>query len=164
MDSKLNIAIYPGSFDPVTNGHLDIISRASKLFDKVIIGISKTSSSKKYLFSDDERLKLLTGNTNDLNNVQPVIFDGLLVDYAQKMDINVIIRGLRAFSDFESEFQMSLMNRKLNTEINTIFLMPHEKYTHISSSIIKEVFSLKGDISDYIPNSVLLALQNKYGY
>ena len=164
MDSKLNIAIYPGSFDPVTNGHLDIISRACKLFDKVIIGISKTSSSKKYLFSDDERLKLLTENTNDLNNVQPVIFDGLLVDYAQKMNINVIIRGLRAFSDFESEFQMSLMNRKLNAEINTIFLMPHEKYTHISSSIIKEVFSLKGDISDYVPNSVLLALQNKYGY
>ena len=164
MDSKLNIAIYPGSFDPVTNGHLDVIYRASKLFDKVIIAISKTSSSKKYLFSDDERLKLLIENTNDLNNVQPVIFDGLLVDYAQKMDINVIIRGLRAFSDFESEFQMSLMNRKLNAEINTIFLMPHEKYTHISSSIIKEVFSLKGDISDYVPNSVLLALQNKYGY
>ena len=164
MDSKLNIAIYPGSFDPITNGHLDVISRASKLFDKVIIAISKTSSSKKYLFSDDERLKLLTENTNDLNNVQPVIFNGLLVDYAQKMDINVIIRGLRAFSDFESEFQMSLMNRKLNAEIETIFLMPHEKYTHISSSIIKEVFSLKGDISDYVPNSVLLALQNKYGY
>ncbi len=164
MDSKLNIAIYPGSFDPVTNGHLDIISRASKLFGKVIIGISKTSSSKKYLFSDDERLKLLVENTNDLNNVQPVIFDGLLVEYAQKMNINVIIRGLRAFSDFESEFQMSLMNRKLNAEINTIFLMPHEKYTHISSSIIKEVFSLKGDISDYVPNSVLVALQNKYGY
>ena len=163
MDSKLNIAIYPGSFDPITNGHLDVISRASKLFDKVIIAISKTSSSKKYLFSDDERLKLLIENTNDLNNVQPVIFDGLLVDYAQKMDINVIIRGLRAFSDFESEFQMSLMNRKLNAEIDTIFLMPHEKYTHISSSIIKEVFSLKGDISDYVPNSVLLALQNKYG-
>ena len=163
MDSKLNIAIYPGSFDPVTNGHLDVIYRASKLFDKVIIAISKTSSSKKYLFSDDERLKLLIENTNDLNNVQPVIFDGLLVDYAQKMDINVIIRGLRAFSDFESEFQMSLMNRKLNAEIDTIFLMPHEKYTHISSSIIKEVFSLKGDISDYVPNSVLLALQNKYG-
>jgi len=163
LDSKLNIAIYPGSFDPITNGHLDVISRASKLFDKVIIAISKTSSSKKYLFSDDERLKLLTENTNDLNNVQPVIFDGLLVDYAQKMDINVIIRGLRAFSDFESEFQMSLMNRKLNAEIDTIFLMPHEKYTHISSSIIKEVFSLKGDISDYVPNSVLLALQNKYG-
>ena len=164
MDSKLNIAIYPGSFDPITNGHLDIITRSSKLFDKVIIGISKTSSSKKYLFSDDERLQLLIKNTTHLNNVKPVIFDELLVYYAQKMDINVIIKGLRAFSDFESEFQMSLMNRKLNTQIDTIFLMPDEKYTHISSSIVKEVFSLKGDISDYVPNSVLLALKDKYEY
>ena len=102
-------------------------------------------------------------NTNHLSNVEPVVFDGLLVDFAKKMDINVIIRGLRAFSDFESEFQMSLMNRKLNTKINTIFLMPHEKYTHISSSIVKEVCSLSGDISDYVPKSVLLALKNKYG-
>ncbi len=164
MDSKLNIAIYPGSFDPITNGHLDIIARSSKLFDKIIIGISKTSPSKKYIFSDDERLQLLTENTSHLSNVKPVVFDGLLVHYAQKMNINVIIRGLRAFSDFESEFQMSLMNRKLNAQINTVFLMPHEKYTHISSSIVKEVFSLKGDISDYVPNSVLLALKDKYEY
>lgn len=162
MDSKLNIAIYPGSFDPITNAHLDIIDRSAKLFDKLIIGISKTSTSKKYLFSDDERLKLAVDNTNHLDNVEPIVFDGLLVNYAQKMNINVIIRGLRAFSDFESEFKMSLMNRKLNAEINTFFLMPHEKYTHISSSIVKEVFSLKGDISDYVSNSVLLALKNKY--
>jgi pantetheine-phosphate adenylyltransferase len=163
LDSKLNIAIYPGSFDPITNGHLDIISRSSTLFDKVLIGISKKSSSKNYLFSDSDRLNMVEENTNHLSNVEPVVFDGLLVDFAQKMDINVIIRGLRAFSDFESEFQMSLMNRKLNTKINTIFLMPHEKYTHISSSIVKEVCSLKGDISDYVPKSVLLALKNKYG-
>tara|TARA_B110000263_G_C15247279_1_gene482321 strand:- start:122 stop:613 length:492 start_codon:yes stop_codon:yes gene_type:complete len=162
LDSKLNIAIYPGSFDPITNAHLDIIDRSAKLFDKLIIGISKTSTSKKYLFSDDERLKLAVDNTNHLDNVEPIVFDGLLVNYAQKMNINVIIRGLRAFSDFESEFKMSLMNRKLNAEINTFFLMPHEKYTHISSSIVKEVFSLKGDISDYVSNSVLLALKNKY--
>ena len=162
MDSKLNIAIYPGSFDPITNAHLDIIARSSKLFDKVIIGISKTSASKKYLFSDDERLKLALENTSHLDNVEPIVFEGLLVDYAQKMNISVIIRGLRAFSDFESEFQMSLMNRKLNAKINTIFLMPHEKYTHISSSIVKEVFSLKGDISDYVSSSVLSALENKY--
>jgi len=162
LDSKLNIAIYPGSFDPITNAHLDIIARSSKLFDKVIIGISKTSASKKYLFSDDERLKLALENTSHLDNVEPIVFEGLLVDYAQKMNISVIIRGLRAFSDFESEFQMSLMNRKLNAKINTIFLMPHEKYTHISSSIVKEVFSLKGDISDYVSSSVLSALENKY--
>jgi pantetheine-phosphate adenylyltransferase len=162
LDTKLNIAIYPGSFDPVTNGHLDIIARSAKLFDRLIIGISKTSVSKSYLFSDKDRLKLLTNNTKHLNNVELVIFDGLLVDYAKKININVIIRGLRAFSDFESEIQMSLMNRKLDKDIDTIFLMPDEKYTHISSSIVKEVFSLKGDISDYVPDSVLIALKEKY--
>lgn len=162
MDTKLNIAIYPGSFDPVTNGHLDLIARSAKLFDKLIIGISKTSVSKSYLFSDKDRLKLLTNNTKHLNNVELVVFDGLLVNYAKKMNINVIIRGLRAFSDFESEIQMSLMNRKLDKDIDTIFLMPDEKYTHISSSIVKEVFSLKGDISDYVPDSVLIALKEKY--
>ena len=113
MADKLNIAIYPGSFDPLTNGHLDIISRASKLFDEVIVGISQSSSSKNYLFSDDERLKLARECTKKLINVKPIVFDGLLVDYAVQNNINVIIRGLRAFSDFESEFQMALMNRKL---------------------------------------------------
>ena len=162
MDSKLNIAIYPGSFDPITNGHLDIIDRSSKLFDKVIIGVSKTSKSKKYLFSDKERLKLIADNVKKLANVEVVVFDGLLVEYAQKMNINIIIRGLRAFSDFELEFQMSLMNRKLNNNINTVFLMPHEKYTHVSSSIVREVASLGGNVKDYVPSSVLLALNNKY--
>tara|TARA_B100001123_G_C15036507_1_gene917639 strand:+ start:200 stop:694 length:495 start_codon:yes stop_codon:yes gene_type:complete len=162
LDSKLNIAIYPGSFDPITNGHLDIIDRASKLFDKVFIGISKESITKDFLFNDDQRMSLVKENTKHLSNVESIVFDGLLVNYAQKMNINIIIRGLRAFSDFESEFQMSLMNRKLNTSINTVFLMPHEKYTHISSSIIKEVSSLHGDVSDYVPKSVLLALNNKY--
>jgi len=163
LDSKLNIAIYPGSFDPITNGHLDIIDRSSKLFDKVVIGVSKTSKSKKYLFSDEERLNLIADNIKNLVNVEVVIFDGLLVEYAQKMNINIIIRGLRAFSDFELEFQMSLMNRKLNNNINTVFLMPHEKYTHVSSSIVKEVASLGGNVKDYVPNSVFLALNNKYG-
>ena len=116
----MNIAIYPGSFDPVTNGHLDIIARSSKIFDKVFIGISKSSTNKKYLFSDAERLQLLKENTNQLSNVEPCVFDELLVDFAKRMNVNVIIRGLRAFSDFESEFQMSLMNRKLNKDINTI--------------------------------------------
>ncbi|MAV58943.1 MAG: pantetheine-phosphate adenylyltransferase [Candidatus Marinimicrobia bacterium] len=162
MENKLNIAIYPGSFDPITNGHLDIISRSSKLFDKVIIGISKSSNSKDYLFSDEERLQLASNSTKHIDNVEPIVFDGLLVDFALKNNINVIIRGLRAFSDFESEFQMSLMNRKLNSEITTIFMMPHEKYTHISSSIVKEVFSLEGDISDYVSDPVLKALNLKY--
>ena len=162
MENKLNIAIYPGSFDPITNGHLDIISRSSKLFDKVIIGISKSSNFKDYLFSDEERLQLASNSTKHIDNVEPIVFDGLLVDFALKNNINVIIRGLRAFSDFESEFQMSLMNRKLNSEITPIFMMPHEKYTHISSSIVKEVFSLKGDISDYVSDPVLKALNLKY--
>ena len=162
MEKKLNIAVYPGSFDPITNGHLDVISRSSKLFDKVIVGISKSSNSKNYLFTDKERLELVNDCTKHLNNVEPIVFDGLLVDFAKNNKINLIIRGLRAFSDFESEFQMSLMNRKLNADVTTIFLMPHEKYTHISSSIVKEVFSLKGNISDYVSNVVLEALTKKY--
>lgn len=162
MEKKLNIAVYPGSFDPITNGHLDVISRSSKLFDKVIVGISKSSNSKNYLFTDKERLELVNDCTKHLNNVEPIVFEGLLVDFAKNNKINLIIRGLRAFSDFESEFQMSLMNRKLNTDVTTIFLMPHEKYTHISSSIVKEVFSLKGNISDYVSNVVLEALTKKY--
>jgi len=162
MEKKLNIAVYPGSFDPITNGHLDVISRSSKLFDKVIVGISKSSNSKNYLFTDKERLELVNDCTKHLNNVEPIIFEGLLVDFAKNNKINLIIRGLRAFSDFESEFQMSLMNRKLNADVTTIFLMPHEKYTHISSSIVKEVFSLKGNISDYVSDVVLEALTKKY--
>ena len=162
MEKKINIAVYPGSFDPITNGHLDVISRSSKLFDKVIVGISKSSNSKNYLFTDKERLELVNDCTKHLNNVEPIVFDGLLVDFAKDYKINLIIRGLRAFSDFESEFQMSLMNRKLNADVTTIFLMPHEKYTHISSSIVKEVFSLKGNISDYVSDVVLEALTKKY--
>ena len=162
MDSKLNIAIYPGSFDPITNGHIDIIHRSSILFDNVIVAISKESFNKNYLFTVNERLNLIKENVSDMSNVSVSIFDGLLVDYAIKNNANIVIRGLRAFSDFESEFQMSLMNRKLNYEINTIFMMPHEKYTHISSSIIKEVSSLGGNIAEYVPESVLLALNKKY--
>ena len=161
MAHKLNTAIYPGSFDPITNGHIDIINRSASLFDKVIVSISKESMSKNYLFDDLERLNLVKENINHLNNIEVTIFDELLVNYAKKMNANIIIRGLRAFSDFESEFQMSLMNRKMNASINTLFLMPHEKYTHISSSIVKEVSLLGGNVSDYVPESVLLALSHK---
>ena len=107
-------------------------------------------------------MQLIQSSTKHLKNVEVAVFDNLLIDYANKCNANIIIKGLRAVSDFESEFQMSLMNRKLNKDINTIFLMPHEKYTHISSSIVKEVFSLKGNINDYVPNSVMEALKNKY--
>ena len=163
MESKLNTAIYPGSFDPITNGHLDIINRASKLFDNLIIAISKESNEKKYLFTSDERLKLIKENIAHLDNVKVSVFNGLLINYVNQIQGNIIIRGLRAFSDFESEFQMSLMNRKLDDHVNTIFLMPHEKYTHISSSVVREVASLGGDVGEYVPNSVLLALNIKYG-
>jgi len=141
LSNKLNIAIYPGSFDPLTNGHLDLISRSSILFDKVIIAVSKKSIHKKYLFNDNERLNLINENIKHLDNVKVQVFEGLLINYAKSINANIIIRGLRALSDFESEFQMSLMNRKLNDNINTVFLMPNKKYTYISSSIVKEVFS-----------------------
>ena len=163
MENKLNIAIYPGSFDPITNGHLDLINRSSKLFDKLIVAISNKSVNKKYLFSSDERMQLIRDNTNHLKNVEVTIFNNLLIDYTNQCNANIIIRGLRALSDFESEFQMSLMNRKLDDNVETIFLMPHEKYTYISSSIIKEVLSLGGDVDDYVPQSVLKALNKKYG-
>ena len=158
----MNIAIYPGSFDPITNGHLDLIKRSSKLFDKLIVSISNESVNKKYLFSSKERVELINDSIKHFKNIEVTIFDNLLIDYANDCNANIIIRGLRALSDFESEFQMSLMNRKLDNNINTIFLMPDEKYTYISSSIIKEVFSLGGDISDYVPLSVQKALNKKY--
>ena len=163
MENRLNIAIYPGSFDPVTNGHIDLINRSSKLFSKIIVAVSDNSVNKKYLFNCKERMKLINENINHLNNVEVTIFDNLLIDYAQKCKANIIIRGLRAISDFENEFQMSLMNKKLDHNIDTIFLMPDEKYTYISSSIVKEVASLGGNIKDYVPNSVLKALNKKYG-
>lgn len=163
MADKLNIAIYAGSFDPVTNGHLDLINRSSKLFEKLIVAISDKSINKKYLFNSKERMQLIQSSTKHLKNIEVVVFDNLLIDYANKCNANIIIKGLRAVSDFESEFQMSLMNRKLDNKIDTVFLMPHERYTYISSSIIKEVFSLGGDISDYVPSCVLKALNKKYG-
>ena len=163
MEFKLNIAIYPGSFDPITNGHIDIINRSSKLFDKLIVAISKDSFNKRYLFDSEERVSLIKKSISNLDNVEVSTFNELLINYAIKNKANIIVRGLRAFSDFESEFQMSLMNRKLDNRINTIFMMPHEKYTHISSSIVKEVISLGGNISDYVPASVLVALNEKYG-
>ena len=163
MENRSNIAIYPGSFDPVTNGHIDLINRSSKLFSTIIVAVSDFSVNKKYLFNSQERMELINENINHLNNVEITIFDNLLIDYAQECKANIIIRGLRAISDFENEFQMSLMNKKLDHNIDTVFLMPDEKYTYISSSIVKEVASLGGDIKDYVPNSVLKALDKKYG-
>ncbi|HCA43859.1 MAG TPA: pantetheine-phosphate adenylyltransferase [Bacteroidetes bacterium] len=143
-------AIYPGTFDPVTNGHIDIIKRASGLFDKVIVTIA-INSNKKPLFTKDERIDMLKKSLKSFKNVSVDYFEGLIVNYAKKKNAKVLIRGLRAVSDFEYEFQMSLINRKLASDLTTIFLMPNEKYTYLNSSIVRELASLNGKIDDFIP-------------
>ncbi|HEU6447198.1 MAG TPA: pantetheine-phosphate adenylyltransferase [Verrucomicrobiae bacterium] len=156
----MRTAIYPGSFDPLTNGHLDVLHRAAKLFDRVVVAIAK-NESKHPLFTLEERLALMRPAIARMKNVDAEIFDGLLVDYARKQKAQAIIRGLRAISDFEFEFQMALMNRKLNERIETIFMMPKETYTFISSRIVKEIARLGGDISPFVPPHVEKALQKK---
>ena len=153
-------AIYPGSFDPITNGHLDIIERSSKIFDSLIVAVND-SQKKVFLFNPNERKKIIEDSVFHLENVEVRIFNGLLMDFVKKEKSDIVIRGLRVLSDFEYEFKMALMNRNLDNEINTLFMMTHEKYTHISSSLIKEVFSLGGDISEYVPNFVIEILEKK---
>ena len=154
-------AIYPGTFDPVTNGHLDIIERASKLFDSVIITIA-VNSSKKPLFTKDERMDMIKNVTKKIKNVSVDVFDGLLVSYAKKKKASVIIRGLRAISDFDYEFQIALTNRKLEPEVNTIFLMPSEKYSFLNSSLVRELASFKADVKQFVPDYVFKKLKEKY--
>ena len=157
----MKIAIYPGTFDPITNGHLDIIERAILLFDQVIVSIAR-NSEKGTLFSDDERKNLIHQSVFEMQSVSVDSFDGLMVEHAVKHTAVAAIRGLRALSDFEFEFKMALMNRSLNEEVSTVFLMPHSKYTHISSSMVREVASLGGDVSEYVPKHVNEALILKY--
>ena len=154
-------AVYPGSFDPVTNGHLDIIARASHLFDEVLVAVAQ-NEAKSGLFKAEERVRMLKGNVGCHPNVQVTFFEGLLVDFARKVDAKVIVRGLRAISDFEFEFQMALMNRKLTPEVETIFLMPAEECTYLSSRIVKEIARLGGEVTSFVPNSVAEALREKY--
>jgi pantetheine-phosphate adenylyltransferase len=154
-------AIYPGSFDPITNGHLDVIERALKLFDQVVVAVAQ-NDEKQPLFSLAERLDLLQQALGKMNNVRIAQFQGLLVDFAAAEKASAVIRGLRAVSDFEFEFQMALMNRKLESSVETIFLMPKEEYTYLSSRLVKEIARLGGDVSKFVPNVVARALGDKF--
>lgn len=156
----MRIAIYPGSFDPLTNGHLDVVQRAAKLFDRVIVAVAK-NESKHPLFALEERVALVKESVKSLPNVEADAFDGLLVDYVVSRDARAIVRGLRAVSDFEFEFQLALMNRKLNENVETIFMMPKDTYTFLSSRIVKEIARLGGDVSPFVPPNVRAALHLK---
>lgn len=156
-----NIAIYPGSFDPITNGHLDIIRRASKLCDKLIVAVL-VNSSKKNLFTFDERIHMIEDAISDLENVCVKTFSGLLVDYCTQNNVSAIIRGLRAVSDFEYELQMAQMNRKLEDNVETIFLTASTKYSFLSSSIVKEIARYKGNIEELVPKKACEYLVEKF--
>ena len=154
------LAVYPGSFDPLTNGHVDIISRGARLFDRIIVAIL-VNAEKSPLFTMDERVEITRSVFKTHSNVEVDTFDGLLVDYVERREAQVIVRGLRAVSDFEFEFQMALMNRRLRPAIETVFMMPAEQYTYISSRLIKEVFSLGGRVEGLVPDLVEQRLRGK---
>ncbi len=161
---KGRAAIYPGTFDPVTNGHLDILTRAAEIFDEVIVSVA-ASTTKDTIFSLSERISLLNqvikgGNFPARIRVEP--FSGLLVHYAQKKGVYTLVRGLRAISDFEYEFQMALMNRHLGPEVETVFLMPDEKYVYLSSSMVRTIARLDGDLREFLPKPVITALARKF--
>ena len=148
-----NTAIYPGSFDPITNGHLDLIHRASKLFDEVIIAITHNTNKTGFL-SIEKRILTVNNSVNSLTNIRVLSFNSLLVDFAKKHNAKIIIRGLRAVSDFEYEFQLSGMNKRLNPHIETLFMTPSEEFANISSSLVREILLLGGDISAFVPETV----------
>ena len=154
-------AIYPGTFDPVTYGHIDIIKRACEIFDSIVVTVA-INTGKTPLFTTKERVEMLKESLNEFKDVSVDSFDGLVVDHAKKIGAVSIIRGLRAVSDFEYEFQMALMNRKLAGNISTVFLMPHEKYTYLNSSIVRNLASFNSDISDFVPPNVQKALEKKF--
>src|SRR5208337_2943294 len=160
--AAMRAAIYPGSFDPITNGHLDVVKRATKLFDRVIVAVAQ-SESKNPLFTLEERVDLVTRSIAGLPGVEADSFDGLLVEYVEKRRAHAVLRGLRAVSDFEFEFQLALMNRSLNERVETIFMMPKDTYTFLSSRIVKEIARLGGEVGAFVPRHVRKALAEKLG-
>jgi len=159
--SEQRIAVYPGSFDPVTNGHLDVIRRAAGIFDKVIVGVGR-NAGKSPLFSADERVELIQAAVSDIRNVEVESFDGMLVAFAKQHGASVLVKGLRAISDFEYEFQMALANRHLDPSVETMFLMTSAEYQFLSSSIVKEMVRVGGDCSPLVPSVVMYALRRRF--
>ena len=157
----MKTAIYPGSFDPVTKGHMDVISRASELFDQVIVLVS-VNKSKTYSFEKEKRVEMLQKTTEGLSNVKVESFDGLLAAYAVNFEKPVVIKGLRAMTDFEYEFQMALVNKKLNSNLETVFLTTDSEYMYLSSSVVKQIAELSGDISEFVPACVKEDILKKY--
>ena len=155
------IVLYPGTFDPITNGHLDLIERAARLFDKVIIGVA-ISEEKKTLFNVEQRVELVKNVVANIDNVEVCGFKGLLVDLAKEKNANVLLRGLRAVSDFEYEFQLANMNRRLSPNLESLFLTPSEQHSFISSTLVREVASLGGDVSQFVPAEVLQKLGERF--
>jgi pantetheine-phosphate adenylyltransferase len=157
------IALYPGTFDPVTHGHLDVLSRASRLFDKVIVAVASGNSAKSTMFSPQERVRMVEENLGEFTNVSVELFDGLLVEHARNRGATVLVRGLRVISDFEYEFQMAQMNRHLDSSLETIFLMPSQKYFFTSSQLIKQVYRYGEQETGLVPENVRLALKERSG-
>jgi len=155
------VAIYPGSFDPVTNGHLDLIHRGAKLFDRLIVAIARNLDKGEPLFDLDERKEMLEAMTGDLDNVSVDIFDGLLVTYCVQKNANAVLRGIRAVSDYEFELQMALMNRKMEPRVETVFMMPAEKYSYLSSRIVREIARLGGPLNGLVPEMVEQRVRRK---
>lgn len=157
----MRIAVYPGSFDPVTNGHLDIIRRASRIYDRLIVGVLNNPSKRSPMFSVDERIELIREVTDDIENVEVDSFTGLLVDFAKSKGAQVIVKGLRTVADFEYEFQMALLNKALNPEYETVFLMTDTKYSYISSSMVKELAGFKGNLTGLVPERIVEKIRKK---
>ena len=157
----MRIAVYPGSFDPVTNGHLDIIERSSRVFDKVVVGVLN-NSGKNPLFSAKDRVDMLKSVTKHMKNVEIDSFSGLLVDFVKMKNASVIVKGLRTVGDFEYEFQMALLNKALNQDIETMFMMTNSKYSYISSSMVKELAGFNGDLTGLVPAQIINKIKQKY--